>query len=66
MHIKDQTSYMFSFLFSYLQEFLQYGSIPIQNNHMKQNFAAYLSNNFPMVIILKSPSGWGFFPSQNM
>ncbi|KAL0979389.1 hypothetical protein UPYG_G00184430 [Umbra pygmaea] len=25
-----------------------YGSIPIQHNHLKQNFAAYLSNNFPM------------------
>ncbi|KAM9546757.1 zinc finger CCHC domain-containing protein 8-like isoform 2-T2 [Salvelinus alpinus] len=25
-----------------------YGSIPIQHNHMKQNFADYLSNNFPM------------------
>uniref|UniRef100_A0A8C7CX02 Zinc finger CCHC domain-containing protein 8 n=1 Tax=Oncorhynchus kisutch TaxID=8019 RepID=A0A8C7CX02_ONCKI len=25
-----------------------YGSIPMQHNHMKQNFAAYLSNNFPM------------------
>ncbi|KAK6306375.1 hypothetical protein J4Q44_G00233000 [Coregonus suidteri] len=23
-------------------------SIPMQHNHMKQNFAAYLSNNFPM------------------
>ncbi|XP_040012205.1 zinc finger CCHC domain-containing protein 8 isoform X2 [Xiphias gladius] len=29
-------------------EFMQYGSIPMQNNHMKQNYAAYLSNNFPM------------------
>ncbi|KAM9744474.1 zinc finger CCHC domain-containing protein 8 [Menidia menidia] len=28
-------------------EFLQYGSIPIQNSHMKQNYAAYLSSNFP-------------------
>uniref|UniRef100_A0A3Q3WVJ3 Zinc finger CCHC domain-containing protein 8 n=1 Tax=Mola mola TaxID=94237 RepID=A0A3Q3WVJ3_MOLML len=27
-----------------------YGSIPMQNSHMKQNFAAYLSNNFPTVI----------------
>uniref|UniRef100_A0A4W5RRY3 Zinc finger CCHC domain-containing protein 8 n=1 Tax=Hucho hucho TaxID=62062 RepID=A0A4W5RRY3_9TELE len=25
-----------------------YGSIPIQHNHMKQNFSDYLSNNFPM------------------
>ncbi|XP_031164835.2 zinc finger CCHC domain-containing protein 8 isoform X1 [Sander lucioperca] len=29
-------------------EFMQYGSIPMQTNHMKQNYAAYLSNNFPM------------------
>ncbi|XP_076587593.1 zinc finger CCHC domain-containing protein 8 isoform X2 [Chaetodon auriga] len=29
-------------------EFMQYGSIPMQNCHMKQNYAAYLSNNFPM------------------
>lgn len=29
-------------------EFMQYGSIPMQNNHMKHNYAAYLSNNFPM------------------
>ncbi|XP_029367543.1 zinc finger CCHC domain-containing protein 8 [Echeneis naucrates] len=29
-------------------EFMQYGSIPIQSSHMKQNYAAYLSNNFPM------------------
>ncbi|GAA6224681.1 zinc finger CCHC domain-containing protein 8 [Lates japonicus] len=29
-------------------EFMQYGSIPMQSNHMKQNYAAYLSNNFPM------------------
>ncbi|XP_037633645.1 zinc finger CCHC domain-containing protein 8 isoform X1 [Sebastes umbrosus] len=29
-------------------EFMQYGSIPMQTSHMKQNFAAYLSNNFPM------------------
>ncbi|XP_075882021.1 zinc finger CCHC domain-containing protein 8 [Nelusetta ayraudi] len=28
-------------------EFLQYGSVPMQSTHMKQNFAAYLSNNFP-------------------
>uniref|UniRef100_H2T5U0 Zinc finger CCHC domain-containing protein 8 n=1 Tax=Takifugu rubripes TaxID=31033 RepID=H2T5U0_TAKRU len=31
-----------------------YGSIPMQNSHMKQNFSAYLSNNFPEVIILKT------------
>ncbi|KAK2902069.1 hypothetical protein Q8A73_011815 [Channa argus] len=29
-------------------EFMQYGSIPMQSNHMKQNYAVYLSNNFPM------------------
>ncbi|XP_044052298.1 zinc finger CCHC domain-containing protein 8 isoform X2 [Siniperca chuatsi] len=29
-------------------EFMHYGSIPMQSNHMKQNYAAYLSNNFPM------------------
>ncbi|KAG8011993.1 Zinc finger CCHC domain-containing protein 8 [Nibea albiflora] len=29
-------------------EFMQYGSIPMQTSHMKQNYAAYLSNNFPM------------------
>ncbi|KAK7933081.1 hypothetical protein WMY93_003977 [Mugilogobius chulae] len=28
-------------------EFLQYGSVPMQSNHMKQNYAAYLSSNFP-------------------
>ncbi|XP_041856003.1 zinc finger CCHC domain-containing protein 8 isoform X2 [Melanotaenia boesemani] len=28
-------------------EFMQYGSIPIQSSHMKQNYAAYLSSNFP-------------------
>ncbi|XP_056139496.1 zinc finger CCHC domain-containing protein 8 isoform X1 [Lampris incognitus] len=28
-------------------EYMQYGSIPMQYNHMKQNFAAYLSNSFP-------------------
>ncbi|KAM7416691.1 hypothetical protein PAMA_018651 [Pampus argenteus] len=27
-------------------EFMQFGSIPMQSNHMKQNYAAYLSNNF--------------------
>lgn len=40
----------FSFI-SDLQEFMQYGSIPMQSSHTKQNYAAYLSNNFPMVII---------------
>lgn len=44
---------------------MQYGSIPMQNNHMKQNYAAYLSNNFPMVIILKSLK-WLGFSSQSM
>ncbi|XP_047447826.1 zinc finger CCHC domain-containing protein 8 [Mugil cephalus] len=29
-------------------EFMIHGSIPMQNSHMKQNYAAYLSNNFPM------------------
>ncbi|XP_035514468.1 zinc finger CCHC domain-containing protein 8, partial [Morone saxatilis] len=29
-------------------EFMHYGSIPMQTSHMKQNYAAYLSNNFPM------------------
>ncbi|XP_068994823.1 zinc finger CCHC domain-containing protein 8 [Embiotoca jacksoni] len=29
-------------------EFTLYGSIPMQSSHMKQNYAAYLSNNFPM------------------
>uniref|UniRef100_G3NZN6 Zinc finger CCHC domain-containing protein 8 n=1 Tax=Gasterosteus aculeatus TaxID=69293 RepID=G3NZN6_GASAC len=28
-------------------EFMQYGSIPMQTNHFKQNYAAYLSKNFP-------------------
>ncbi|XP_014324233.1 zinc finger CCHC domain-containing protein 8 [Xiphophorus maculatus] len=28
-------------------EFMHYGSIPMQTSHMKQNYAAYLSNNFP-------------------
>ncbi|XP_029018082.1 zinc finger CCHC domain-containing protein 8 [Betta splendens] len=27
-------------------EFREYGSIPMQSNHMKQNYAVYLSNNF--------------------
>ncbi|XP_011477415.1 zinc finger CCHC domain-containing protein 8 isoform X2 [Oryzias latipes] len=29
-------------------EFKQYGSIPMQNVHMKTNYAAYLSNSFPV------------------
>ncbi|XP_041643190.1 zinc finger CCHC domain-containing protein 8 [Cheilinus undulatus] len=29
-------------------EFMLYGSVPIQSCHMKQNYAAYLSSNFPM------------------
>ncbi|KAK5871520.1 hypothetical protein PBY51_004399 [Eleginops maclovinus] len=29
-------------------EFMRYGSIPMQSNHMKPNYAAYLSTNFPM------------------
>nr|XP_019956664.1 PREDICTED: zinc finger CCHC domain-containing protein 8 [Paralichthys olivaceus] len=29
-------------------EFMQYGSIPLQSHQIKQNYAAYLSNNFPM------------------
>lgn len=33
---------------------MQYGSIPMQTNHFKQNYAAYLSKNFPKVILLKS------------
>ncbi|KAM3867490.1 zinc finger CCHC domain-containing protein 8 [Diretmus argenteus] len=28
-------------------EYIQYGSLPMQYNHMKHNFAAYLSINFP-------------------
>lgn len=28
-------------------EFMHYGSIPMQTSHMKQNYAAYLSDNFP-------------------
>ncbi|KAJ8380270.1 hypothetical protein SKAU_G00010480 [Synaphobranchus kaupii] len=28
-------------------EWRQYGSVPIQTDHMKKNFAAYLSTNFP-------------------
>ncbi|XP_033827897.1 zinc finger CCHC domain-containing protein 8 [Periophthalmus magnuspinnatus] len=28
-------------------EFMHYGSVPIQSNHMKENYAAYLSSNFP-------------------
>ncbi|MED6289391.1 hypothetical protein CHARACLAT_002283 [Characodon lateralis] len=28
-------------------EFMHYSSIPMQTSHMKQNYAAYLSNNFP-------------------
>ncbi|XP_034727456.1 zinc finger CCHC domain-containing protein 8-like [Etheostoma cragini] len=26
---------------------MQYGSIPMQTSHLKQNYAAYLSSNFP-------------------
>lgn len=38
---------------------MHYGSIPMQHSHMKHNFAAYLSNDFPMVInILKALSSW--------
>ncbi|KAG7490297.1 zinc finger CCHC domain-containing protein 8 isoform X1 [Solea senegalensis] len=29
-------------------DFMLYGSLPMQSNHMKHNYAAYLSNNFPM------------------
>uniref|UniRef100_A0A1A7Z5H5 Zinc finger CCHC domain-containing protein 8 n=1 Tax=Iconisemion striatum TaxID=60296 RepID=A0A1A7Z5H5_9TELE len=29
-------------------EFMHYGSIPMQNSHMKHNYAAYLSDNFPL------------------
>ncbi|XP_037536310.1 zinc finger CCHC domain-containing protein 8 isoform X2 [Nematolebias whitei] len=29
-------------------EFMHYGSIPMQSSHMKQNYAAYLSNSFPL------------------
>lgn len=43
-----------TFFFSDPQEFMHYGSIPMQSYHMKQNYAVYLSNNFPMVIILVS------------
>ncbi|CAL9708814.1 unnamed protein product [Knipowitschia caucasica] len=28
-------------------EFMQYGSVPMQSNHMKENYAAYLSSYFP-------------------
>ncbi|KAJ0067705.1 hypothetical protein NL108_010005, partial [Boleophthalmus pectinirostris] len=28
-------------------EFMHYGSVPIQSSHMKENYAAYLSSNFP-------------------
>uniref|UniRef100_A0A8C6SK51 Zinc finger CCHC domain-containing protein 8 n=1 Tax=Neogobius melanostomus TaxID=47308 RepID=A0A8C6SK51_9GOBI len=28
-------------------EYMQYGSVPMQPNHMKQNYAAYLSSSFP-------------------
>lgn len=28
-------------------EYMQYGSVPMQPNHMKQNYAAYLSTSFP-------------------
>ncbi|XP_069038050.1 zinc finger CCHC domain-containing protein 8 [Lepisosteus oculatus] len=31
-----------------MDEWRQYGSIPMQSNHLKENFAAYLSSNFPM------------------
>ncbi|XP_061788992.1 zinc finger CCHC domain-containing protein 8 [Nerophis lumbriciformis] len=29
-------------------EYMRYSSIPMQSNHMKQNFAAYLSSNFAL------------------
>lgn len=41
----------FSLFLLYLQEFLHYGSIPMQSSHMKQNYAAYLSSFFPTVCI---------------
>lgn len=28
-------------------EYMQYGSVPMQSNHMKENYAAYLSSSFP-------------------
>ncbi|XP_068166456.1 zinc finger CCHC domain-containing protein 8 [Antennarius striatus] len=28
-------------------EFINYGSVPMQPNHMKENYAAYLSSNYP-------------------
>lgn len=43
--------------FSVLQEFIHYGSVPMQYNHLKPNYAAYLSSNFPTVIILNYPKG---------
>lgn len=33
---------------------MQFGSIPMQSNHMKQNYAAYLSNNFAAVMMLNN------------
>lgn len=57
--------HIFPFYFPDLQEYMQYGSIPMQTTHMKQNYAAYLSNNFPMVIIFKFLEWFGF-SSHNM
>lgn len=37
---------------------MQFGSIPIQSNHMKQNYATYLSSNFPTVMILNVCGYW--------
>lgn len=56
------SSHTFSLL-SDLKEFLQYGSIPMQSSHMKPNYAAYLSNNFPMV---SHSSGLVFFLSKHL
>ncbi|XP_041756993.2 zinc finger CCHC domain-containing protein 8 [Coregonus clupeaformis] len=44
----DFPGFNISALPSVKDDYRLYGSIPIQHNHMKQNFADYLSNNFPM------------------
>lgn len=34
---------------SSVQEFMHYSSVPMQSNHLKHNFAAYLSTHFASV-----------------
>lgn len=46
--------------FLFLQEFLKYGSVPMQGIHLKQNFSAYLSSN-PSKVTALDFHQWDFF-----